>query len=176
MPGVALLLLTLAATLFFLRSAHAGRVYPAVFVADVPVGGLDAGRGAGHARATRGRRSRAPPSSSPTAIASGRPTLRDVGVTVDSEVALTEAFAIGREDGARDRLRAAAGLLRDDARLPLPLELDDKALGRWFDQIDRELGLTPREATPGDRAAPRSTIVPEVEGTVVDRAAGDGRC
>ena len=41
-PGVALLLLTLAATLFFLRSAHAGRVYPAVFVAAYLVNSLAA--------------------------------------------------------------------------------------------------------------------------------------
>lgn len=165
--GLAILMLALAGALGLLRVAHDGRVYPAIAVADVPLGGLTRAEAAAslEARAAaveeapvvftfEGREWRAP--------------LRDLGVAVDGDGALAAAYGLGREASAWDRLRTTTGLVRDDERLPLPVRFDQAALARWFDGIDRELGLPPREASL-DIDGTSVVVVPELDGTVVDR-------
>src|SRR5262249_35231578 len=45
---------------------------------------------------------------------------------------------------------------------------DERTLNRWFDQVDRDLGVAPRDAAVQVKDG-KVTIVPEVAGTVVDR-------
>jgi vancomycin resistance protein YoaR len=77
---------------------------------------------------------------------------------------------VGREDSARDRLGSALGLAREDAHLPLPVRFDHEKLDAWFDGIDRDLGLPPANASLKIDGA-SVTIVPETDGTIVDRQA-----
>ena len=165
--GGALLLFLLATTLLLLRTAHADRVYPAVVVADVSVGGLPT------AQAANALQGRAAAIENSTASFSHdgkewQAALRDIGLTVDHESGLAEALAVGREPEAWDRLGSVVGLVRDDERIALPMRLDHAALSRWFDTIDRELGVPPRNAALAIEGT-SVEIVPEVAGIVVDR-------
>jgi hypothetical protein len=90
--GGALLLFLLATTLLLLRTAHADRVYPAVVVADVSVGGLST------AQAANALQGRATAIENSTASFSHdgkewQAALRDIGLTVDHESGLAEALA-----------------------------------------------------------------------------------
>ncbi len=165
--GGALLLFLLATTLLLLRVANADRVYPAVVVADVAVGGLTADAAA---EALRGRA--AAIEASTAAFSHDGKTweapLRDIGITVEPDAGLAQALGVGREPGAWDRLNSMAGLVRDDERIPLPMRLDHAALSRWFDAIDRELGAPPRNASLAIEGT-TVEIVPELAGIVVDR-------
>ena len=165
--GVALVLLVVAGGLLLLRSAHAGRVYPAIYVADEALGGLTHDE----ARAVLRQRAEAVEKSS-VAFNYGdqqwRTSWRDVGVTVEADDSLAAAYAVGREEDALTRLRSTFGLVRADERIPLAIRLDHEVLGRWFDTIDRDLGMPPREAALAI-AGTSVTIVPEADGTVVDR-------
>ena len=165
--GGALLLLLLAIALLMLRTVHADRVYPAVVVADVAVGGLSA---VDAAAALRGRADAIESSTVSFSHdgATWEAPLRDIGLAVDAETGLAAALRVGREPGARDRLRSVVGLVRDDERIPLPMRLDHSALSRWFDAIDRELGAPPRNASLAIEGT-AVAIVPEVAGIVVDR-------
>ena len=95
-------------------------------------------------------------------------TLSDVGVTVDATMALDRAIAFGREGSAFNRLRSAAAVVRSGEHLALPMTLDFQKLDSWFDQIDRDLGVPPHNASYEIQGS-NVNIVPEVDGTVVDR-------
>jgi vancomycin resistance protein YoaR len=164
---VALLGLVLAICLLTLRAVHADRIFPALVVADVPVGGMPFDTAA----AVLAERANALEASSITFNYQGQTwtrTLRDIGVSVDEAAALDYAVGFGREDSAFSRLRSAAALIRSGERLPMPMTLDHEQLDRWFDEIDSALGTPPRNASfeiQGTNVA----ILPEVDGTVVDR-------
>jgi vancomycin resistance protein YoaR len=166
--AVALLGLVLAVCLLTLRAVHADRIFPALVVADVPVGGMPFDSAA----AALAERANALESSSITFNYQDQTwtrTLRDIGVAVDERAALDYAVGFGREDSAFSRLRSAAALISSGARLPMPMTLDFQQLDRWFDEIDTALGTPPRNASfeiQGTNVA----ILPEVDGTVVDRA------
>lgn len=171
--GLAVLLLVTAGGLWLLRQAHAGRVYPAVYAAGEPLGGLTRDE----ARAALAKRGAAVESAS-VAFSHGdrrwSATLGELGVRADPEPALAAAYAVGRQDGAWDRLRATAGLVRDDERFPMALALDHAPLGRWFDRIDRDIGQPPREARL-EIEGTEVSVVPEADGVVVDRATATAR-
>ncbi len=166
--GAALVLFVFAVALVLLRVAHEGRVYPAVVVADVPVGGLTPAE----AEAALMARAAEIESQVVTLFLGDRrwqATLRDLGAEADVSAGLAAAYAVGREDEARDRLAATAGLVRGDQQISLPVRFDHAKLDAWFDGIDRDLGLPPANASLKIDGA-TVTIVPEQDGTVVDRA------
>ncbi|HET7095411.1 MAG TPA: peptidoglycan binding domain-containing protein, partial [Thermomicrobiales bacterium] len=167
--GAALAMLALAVGLLAIRATHADRVYPAVFVADMAVGGepYDDAMAAVQQRATalaasdvafthNGKTWRAP--------------LSQLGLTVDAAGSVERAYAVGREPEALSRLQSTLGLARQDARIPLTMQFDEKRLNAWFDRIDRELGLPPHNASLKISGTTVS-IAPELDGTVVDRPA-----
>jgi vancomycin resistance protein YoaR len=165
--GVAVLLLTVAGALLLLRSANAGRVYPAIYVAGQPLGGMTRGE----AESALGSRASSVEDATVTLSYDGHrwsSTLRDLGVQADPDAALAAAYELGREPDALARLRTTAGLVRTDARLPLPLSLNHQSLDHWFDRIDGELGKPPKEAGLTINGTTVS-ISPEANGTVVDR-------
>ena len=166
--GAALLLVLLAGGLLLLRSAHADRVYPAIYVANVPLGGMT--RGEAHSALL----AQADEVHATEVIfrhddQEWRTTLRELGLTVGVDATLDKAYEIGREDGAWDRLQTMARLVREDERMPLALHLNQTALDRWYDTIDDELGMPAREASLAIEGT-TVTIVPEQDGTRVDRA------
>jgi vancomycin resistance protein YoaR len=159
--------LVLVIALLTVRATHANRVFPALTVADVPVGGMPFGAAAGAIM----DRANAIESSSITLTYGDRSwtsTLREVGVAVDEDEAYARVVRYGREDNALRRLRSTAGLARTGEQIALPMTLDYQQLDRWFDAIDRDLGAPPRNASIEVQGSD-VVIVPEVDGTVVDR-------
>jgi vancomycin resistance protein YoaR len=166
--GFAAVLVVAVIALLLLRTAHDGRIYPAIIIADLPVGGLT------YADASRQVTQRAASiEQMPVTFRYGdrewRAPLAEIGITVDAEAALDRAYGVGREETAWQRLWATAGLIRADAHIALPLDVDHSRLGAWFDQMDRDLAMGPRNAAL-EITGNDVIIVPEVDGTVVDRA------
>ncbi|MGI9254195.1 MAG: VanW family protein, partial [Thermomicrobiales bacterium] len=165
--GLAVALLTALAVMLYVRVAHAGRFYPGVTIADVPVGGMTRDQAAA-ALASRA-------DSFDDSIASfsldGKAwtaPLRDIGVTADLDAALQQAWDVGREGSAIERMRSSAGLLQSDRSVALPLSVDRTKLEAWFDIIDHDLGGKPSNASLAVNGA-NVTIVPERDGYLVDR-------
>jgi vancomycin resistance protein YoaR len=166
--GVAALLgLAIAVVLLTVRATHAERIFPAVTVADVPVGGMSIHQAAS-VLADRAEAIESSPITFRHGDQSWTATLRDVGVSIDEDEALSRAVGYGREDSAFRRLRAVAALARSGEQLPMPISLDFQQLDRWFDDIDHSLGTPPRNASVEIQES-TVVIVPEVDGVVVDR-------
>ena len=161
--------LALAAGLLLLRATHADRVYPAVYVADVPVGGQTI-PDATNLIAARAATLEAQPVSFAHGGQTWTASLSQLGLTVDTAGSAAAAFDVGREPGALERTGTTLGLVRGDEHLPLRMAFDEKALGSGFDQIDRELGAPPHDAYL-QVSGTAVSVVPEQDGTVVDRPA-----
>jgi vancomycin resistance protein YoaR len=167
------LLLLLVVGLLGFRTAYSDRIYPAVVVADVAVGGLDRDG----ARAALAARAEELERGTITFTYDGRvfaPTLAELGATVEIDPVLDRAYAVGREDAAGDRLRATGRLLQGDETFPLPIRLDPATLEAWFSRVDGELGLRPHDAYL-EVDGTSVNVVPEVEGVVVNREAAKAR-
>ncbi|HEX2280403.1 MAG TPA: peptidoglycan binding domain-containing protein, partial [Thermomicrobiales bacterium] len=166
--GVAALLgLVLAVVLLSVRATHAERIFPAVTMADVPVGGMTFNQAAA-ALAERAEEIESSRITFRHGDQSWTASLRDVGVSIDEDAALARAVGYGREDSAFHRLRAVAAVARSGEQLAMPISLDFQQLDRWFDEIDRGLGTPPRNASVEIQGS-EVVIVPEVDGVVVDR-------
>jgi vancomycin resistance protein YoaR len=165
--AAALLGLAIAVVLLTVRATHAERIFPDVTVANVPVGGMPIDQAA----VALAERAEAIESSPITFLHEDRSwtaTLRDVGVSIDENEALARAVAYGREDSAFRRLRSVAALARSGEQLAMPISLDYQQLDRWLDEIDRDLGTPPRNASVEIQGT-NVVIAPEVDGVVVDR-------
>ena len=150
--AAALFVLVLGLALF--RSTYDGRVYPAVSVAGMPIGG----QSEADARATIANRAAEMEQGFITfsyAGSSWSPTLAEIGVSIDTESATNEAIAIGREDGAWDRLSAITGLVQEDQEIPFQIDLDYDTMTAWFDAVDAELGLEATRCLPRHRGPGR---------------------
>jgi len=165
--GLALLILATAASLYWFRSSYDGRIYPAISVSGVDLGGKSMS-GAEQAIEQQAASIEGARASFTYQDKHWEPTLAELGVSVDADAALDAASAIGREDAAQARVRSAWHLLREDRDIPLTISLDETTLNRWFDQIDADLGITPHDAELRVTGG-KVSIVPEVAGTVVDR-------
>ena len=154
--------------LLLLRTAHDGRMYPAIQIADLPVGGLTYPE-ASDQLAQRAASIEQMPVSFRYGDRQWDATLASIGVTADANAALARAYGIGREQTAWQRLWATTSLIRQDNQVALPLDIDHVRLNQWFDQMDRDLAMTPRDAALSI-VDDEVIIVPEVDGTVVNRA------
>ena len=158
-----------AVVLLSVRSTHANRIYPNVTVADVSLGGLPVNEAATVLEA-RGDAIEASAVTFTYGDKSWSTTLGDIGVAMDEDAALQDAAAIGREDSAADRLRSTFRTTRNGSFVSLPMTFDNVKLDRWLDKIDSELGVSPHNAELKIEGGTVS-VVPEVDGAVVDRAA-----
>ncbi|MBA3276877.1 MAG: hypothetical protein H0T72_13935, partial [Chloroflexia bacterium] len=125
--AVAFALLLAAIGLFAFRTLYDDRIYPAVVVGDVNVGGLSA------AAAGQRLEARAAELESGTiAFSYGgqtwTPTLSELGATVNLDDSIAEAEALGRTDDAAARLAFTGEILRADQVVPLQTELDGRVL------------------------------------------------
>jgi vancomycin resistance protein YoaR len=165
--AVALLIGTLA--IFAFRATFADRVFPAVVVGDVQVGGMTVDQAAGAVR----QRAAALETGTITFSLNGRtwsPTLAEIGASVDVDTSVDAAYALGRDDNAVARLGFASSLLRGDQVVPLRFTVDRAALNRWFDAVDADIGHRAVDASIAvDGTA--VTIRADATGTVVDREA-----
>jgi vancomycin resistance protein YoaR len=168
----ALALLIAAATLLLVQQRYAGEVYPAVAAGDIPLGGMskDGARSVLQAEAA-GRESQT------VTLSFGdktwTPTLAELGITIDVDQTLGNAYAVGRGETARTRIGKLTGLLTNDQVVPVVVRFDEAKLNAWFDQVDRELGTEPRDAAL-DIQGSRVSVLPERVGMQVNRDQAKG--
>ena len=165
--GVALLLLALTIGLFAFRAFYSERIYPAVTVGDVPVGGLTAGQ-AQNLLVERAADLEQGTVAFSYAGKTWTPTLAEMGVTLELEQSLAEARALGRNDDARSRLAFTANSLREDQIVALRSMVDENVLNAWFDKVDSDIGAPAVDARI-QLSGTQVSIAPEATGIVVDR-------
>jgi vancomycin resistance protein YoaR len=166
--GLALLAFAAVASLYWFRSNYESRIFPAVSVGGVAVGGLSTNE----ARTSLQLRASAYETSRAAFTVHDQlwqPTLAELGVTVDVEASLADAWAVGREAQALERVQSAWNLLREDRDVRLSVTVDENTFNQWLDSVDADLGITPRNAELVVDSGVVS-IVPELAGTVIDRS------
>jgi vancomycin resistance protein YoaR len=167
--GIAILLLLTAWTLLWMRMSYDNRIYPTVYVADMRLGGLSYS----DAKGVLNNRAASLDNQAVTFTYGDRtwsPKLSELGVTFDANDSVENAYEVGREDNAWERLKTTAGFLQHDRRLPLQIVVDGNKLDAWFDQVDDQLGQPPHDAylkIDGDQV----TVVREADGTIINRQA-----
>ncbi len=168
-PLLMWLVLLLAVGLVVFRVAYADRVYPAVVVGDVPVGGLT--MSAAEARLTE--RAEALENGTFTFTYQGKvwtPTLSELGVTVMLDESLADARQMGRGGNATSRLEFVGDILGADQVVPLQTSVDERVLDMWFDAVDADIDQAP--VNPSLEIDGTSVnVVPGSDGVKVDREA-----
>lgn len=167
--GAGLLLLVLAIGLLAFRLMFDDRIYPAVVVGDVPVGGLTASQAAERVR-DRANDLNLNSISFTYEGQTWTPTLADLGATIETDQSIAQAQRLGRDDNAVDRLSFTGNLIRQDQTIPLTTSLDLTRLDAWFDKVDADIGNPAINATIVVDGTDVS-FTPDSTGIVVDREA-----
>lgn len=167
--GLALVLLGLALGLFVFRTVYSDRIYPAVVVGDVPVGGLTTGD-AENRLVERAADLEQGTIAFTYAGKTWIPSLAELGVSFDLDRSIAEARALGRDEDARSRLAFTADILQEDQRVGLRSVVDENVLNAWFDKVDGDIG-NPAVDAKVQLAGTQVSIAPEATGIVVDRKA-----
>jgi vancomycin resistance protein YoaR len=165
----AVALLISAVALFAFRAAYADKVYPAIAVGDVPVGGMTVDQ----AVAAVEDRAAELENGTVTFTYKGQtwsPTLSELGASVDVDASVDTAYALGREDNAVTRLGVAGDLLQGDQVVPLRTTIDRGVLATWFDSVNADIDQRAVDAALVVDGAD-VTISPEHNGIVVDEDA-----
>lgn len=163
------LLLIAAFGLFAFRALYSDRIYPAIVVGDVQVGGLTADQ----ATAKLNERAGTIETGFITFTYGGKtwtPSLSDLGSSVDVNGAVQEAKQIGRSGDAIADVNVANDLLRGNQTVPLRTSVNYQALDAWFDTVDAEIDQRAVDATIVMDGA-TAKISPEADGIVIDRDA-----
>ena len=168
LTALAATLLLAVVGLYALRTIYADKVYPSVFVADVDVGGLTYPE-AQSLLQTRAESILTTSISLTDGAQEWTATFGELGVSVDVPQSLDAAYEVGRENGARDRVSSTLELLNENRSLPLRFVVDEQRFGAWIDRIDSDLGRPGHDAYLSIENG-KATVVPEVDGVVVDRA------
>jgi vancomycin resistance protein YoaR len=167
--GVCAVLFALAVGLFAFRTLYGDRIYPAVVVGDVQVGGLTRSQ----AENRLNERASGLDQHGVTFTLNGQtwtPTLAELGVQIDVDGAVSQAYESGRTGDAVDRLAFTGDILQADQTIPLRSTLDTATLNAWFDKVDQEINQFAVDATLVVSGT-NVSISPEANGTVVDREA-----
>ena len=168
-PLLMWLVLLLAVGLVVFRVAYADRVYPAVVVGDVPVGGLTMAQ----AEEKLTDRAEVLENGTFTFTYQGKvwtPTLSELGVTVMLEESLADARQMGRGGNATSRLEFVGEILSSNQVVPLQTAVDERVLDTWFDAVDAEIDQAPVNPSLAiDGTAVK--VVPGSDGIKVDREA-----
>ena len=171
--GLAVVLLLATLAVFGLRVTFAGKVYPAVSVAGVALGGESKDEAARSLAAMTDDFER----SAVTFTYQDQvftPQLSELGITLDVDASVTKAYGFGREANATTRLGAVRLLIQEDYVSPLLVAVDRGRMAAWFDSVDARLGLPPHNAELVVNGTV-AEIVPEVDGVLVDREAAAQR-
>jgi len=165
--------LAVAVGLLVFREQYEGRIYPAVAVGGIDVGGLTVAQ----AENRLTQRALDLEQGQLTFAYGGQtwtPSLAELGVMVDLEASLASAHAMGRSGDATSRLAFTGAILDADQAVPLRMELDQGVLDAWFNAVDRELGnpaIEARLVIDGTNVS----ITEEASGIAVDRPAATER-
>jgi vancomycin resistance protein YoaR len=144
--AAAILVMLGAAGLYAFRTSYEGRVYPSVYVSDIDLSGMS------YADAQNTLNSRAAQIEATTASYTNgtktwSPTLQQLGVVVDASTSLSQAYGVGRQSDARDRLTSALGIAGSSHTFALKIDLNQSTLNQWFDLVDRDINQNPKNAT-----------------------------
>ncbi|MGB3307003.1 MAG: VanW family protein [Thermomicrobiales bacterium] len=167
--GLVLTALVLAAVLGLLvfRVAFSDRIYPAVIVGDVPVGGLTVQE----AENRLNQRATELENGTITFTYQGMtwtPKLSELGATVDVSSSLDKAEKLGRTGDVQSRLAFTGDLIRSDQTVPLRTTINTDTLDAWFDQVDASINHRAVDAAIViDNGTAK--ITPDATGTIVDR-------
>ena len=167
--GLTALLLLAAVGLFAFRAAYHDRIYPAITVGDVNVGGLTLDQ----AQQKLQERATELDTQTVTFTYGGQtwtPTLSELGVSVQVDRALDQAMDLGRTGDVSDRLAFTGDLLRDDQTIPLRSSVDPAKLDAWFDQVDADINQRAVDASIVINGT-TAEITQESTGVIVDRDA-----
>ncbi len=168
-PLLMWIVLLFAVGLVVFRVAYADRVYPAVVVGDVPVGGLTISQ----AEAKLTDRANAMENGTFTFTYQGKvwtPSLSELGVTVMLDESLADAQHLGRGGNATSRLGFVSDILGSDQVVPLQTTVDERVLDTWFDSVDADIDQAP--VNPSLKIDGTSVAtVPGSDGVMVDREA-----
>ncbi len=166
---VAVLLLASAVALLAFRAAYADKVYPAIAVGDVNVGGMTVDQAA----ATVEGRATELEQGTISFTYNGQtwtPTLSEIGASVDVDASVDAAYALGRDDNAVARLGFTNHLLRSDQQVPLRTTVNRDVLHSWFQSVNADIDQRAVDASlvvDGTNV----TVSPEKTGTIVDEDA-----
>jgi vancomycin resistance protein YoaR len=169
LPALIWAVLLLAVGLVVFRIAYNDKVYPAVVVGDVPVGGLTMSQ----AEARLTDRATQLENGTFTFTYKGKvwtPSLSELGVTVMLDESLADARQMGRGGNATSRLEFVGNILSSDQVVPLQTRIDERVLDTWFDAVDRDIDnapVNPSLKIDGTAVA----VVPGSDGVLVDREA-----
>ncbi|MCO5225118.1 MAG: VanW family protein [Thermomicrobiales bacterium] len=165
--GVALAML--AGGMAGFRAAYASKIYPNVSIGDVNVGGMtrDEAIAAVQARVDELNTSTV---SYVYQNHTWTPTLAEIGVTVNIDDLVDQAFDLGRDDKAADRLASTTDLLMSSNVVPLHFTINQGALHTWFDTVDTDIDNPAINATFTVQGA-SLIITDDFTGVVADRDA-----
>jgi vancomycin resistance protein YoaR len=147
-----------------------GNLYDNVYVNDQNIGGLtpDAARAALSARLD-------PYLNGPvTLTADGRqwtPKLADLGMRVDIDRTVAEAYRAGRSGGPLGKLWRAVEMKQGAKQyVPLYVQVDDQTLATYLDGVQAQLGTPQRDASVAVTGN-QISVTPGTDGTKLDRDA-----
>ena len=162
----AIVLLVGAGALFVFRAMYGDHVLPSITVADVPVGGMTRA----DAQAAVDARANTLLNGPIVFDYNGQTwttSLSQLGVTANTTASVDGAFEVGRESGAKARLRSAYTLARSDTVVPLQMMINPSAIDTWAQQVTADIGKQPSDATIAI-ANGKVSVIDEVDGVVVD--------
>ena len=165
--AVTALLLVAAIALFVFRAMYSERIYPAVVVGDVNVGGLTTNE----AETRLTERANQLEQGTVAFSYNGRswsPTLTELGARVELEDSIAEAEQLGRGGDASSRLEFTSEILRHDQVVPLRTQINMGVLNSWFDSVDADINNPAINAQLVIDGAEVS-ITPDATGIRVDR-------
>lgn len=165
----AVVLMLFAIALFGFRALYADKVYPAIAVGDVNVGGMTVDQAAAAVEQRAVQLENGTISFSYNGQ-TWTPSLAELGATVDIESSVDSAYALGRDDNSVSRLGFTNELLRDNQRVPLRTTVNREVLSSWFESVNADMD---QRAVDADLVIEGTSvsISPEQTGTIVDQDA-----
>lgn len=143
----------------------ARRIYPNISVRGVAVGGLTIEQARSALERAHGEFLYSPVELQYGAQ-SWRPAPAELGVSLEFDQALEQAFALGRGDQRLTNLRRAVAVWEQGYDLPLHLELDQTIMQRYLLQVAAQIEQPPRDADL-HLAGPEIMLQAEAWGTQV---------
>ncbi len=155
---------------FVFNASLNGRLYDNVYVNEQNIGGLtrDAARTALNTRLD-------PYLSGPVTLTNNgkqwTPKLTELGMRVDVDRTLDEAYRAGRSGGPLGKFWRAIEMKQGAKQyVPLYVQVDDQALAAYLDGLQIQLGTPPRDASIAIKGN-QIVVTPGTDGTKLDRDA-----
>lgn len=169
MAGVGAVVLLVVIGVLAFRVTFDDKIYPAIVVGDVQVGGMTAQEATDVVQERADILNRDAINFTYNGM-TWSPTLAEIGATIDTNTSVAEAVAAGRDDDAVSRLAFTGNILQADQTVPLETSLDPTRLEAWFDKVDADIANPAIDATIVINGT-EVTFTPDSTGIVIDREA-----